>query len=262
MENLNHPKPVHKTNWMVIILLIIIVAIVAVGIWWWTQDTAKITSLEQQVAQREVKTNSTTVTPTPTVTVTPTATPTPTATADQYAGWKTYTDPKLKISFKYPADWKGIQDYLEHFCANPQAATSADPCQVAMLRATAFENNSGLFAAAQSALYRQYGGEGRGGYWVDEGMKITDLNSVKNYCSNTGLAKCRAYQNANGVTIARSVEPDCSEAGCNGEAVMYYIKLNNDIFPAILFSTASLKEIGIVDLDGKMDKLVDSLKLL
>lgn len=260
MDNMNQPKPVHRTNWMVIILLIIVAAVVAGGIWMWMQDTAKIASLEQQVAQSEVKTNGTTVMPS--VTATATATPTPTATPDQYAGWKTYTDSRLKIELKYPVDWQGIEDYLQHHCANFQAATKTDPCQVALLRAIAFTSTGGNIAASQSALYRQYGDEGRGGYWIDEGLKITDLNSVKNYCSKIGSTKCRVYQNPNGVTIARSVEPNCSEAGCSGEVIMYYVKLDNDIFPTIVFSTAGLQEAGIVDLDGKMDKLVDSLKLL
>lgn len=258
MDNMNQPKPVHKTNWMVIILLVVICVVVALGIWWWTNDTAKIASLEQQVAQSEVKTNGTTVTPS--VTPTATATPTPTATPDQYAGWKTYTDNKLKIEFKYPSDWNGI-DAEARKCDNPSMATKLDPCEHVSLIIPSFKAIS--IAASQSVLYTMYP-IGRGGYWGDEVTKITDLNSVNNYCKNTELpnTKCRVYQNANGVTVARSVERDCNESGCHGEAVMYYVKLDNSIFPAIVFSTAGLKDTTIVDVEGKMDKLVDSLKLL
>ncbi len=390
MDNPNQPKPVHKTNWMVIILLIIICAVVALGIWWWQQETTRVAQLEWQLGQlqsnsdwevysnpdlgfslrhpvaaklthetnlfsgglvsfsgsglsfdvttlvannksladysyldtavssettlgdspalvfksatgfcgtgscglpfvaistkhgdyfynlifsgdavwdeteREIA-NSFTFVSQPTVIATPTPTPTPTATANEYAGWKTYTDEKLKIEFKYPADWKGIEEEARK-CDNPAAATGSDPCEHINLLVTAFKNLQAYMAgpsiaSAKSVLYEKYP-VGRGGYWGDEVNKITDLNSVKNYCAKIGGTKCRVYQNTNGVTIARSVEQNCSEAGCSGEIVMYYVKLNNDIFPAMVFSTAALKDTGVVDLEVDMDKLVNSLKFI
>lgn len=169
-----------------------------------------------------------------------------------------YRNTKLGIQFEYPSEWGVLEESVERGCYEAQEKiTEQDPCQHVDLLFMDLEWPVNLLSA-YSVLFSQHG-VGRGGYWGDFAGSIKDEDFVKNYCNDKDKNKCRVYKNANGILVARSIE----DVGYGeGEAVLYYIKSSHPVFFGLVLSTDRFQNVGIPNLEEKIDRLVDSLRFI
>lgn len=172
-----------------------------------------------------------------------------------------YKNQKLGIQFSHPSDWGTVEDSAERCQYGEQEKIiNADLCEHVDLFFTDLSWPVNLLSS-YSVLFSQRGAD-RGGYWGDQAGKITSENFVTNYCNDKDKTKCKVYKNANNVLIARSIEEACTEGGCAGEAIMYYVKSSHPVFFGIIISTDRFRNVAIQKLEQKMDNLVYSLKFL
>lgn len=169
-----------------------------------------------------------------------------------------YRNEKLGLQFEYPSEWGILEESAERGCYQAQEKiTEQDPCEHIDLLFIDLDWPVNLLST-YSILFSQHSVD-RGGYWGDAAGGIKDENFVKNYCNDKDKNKCRVYRNTNDVLIVRSIE----DVGYDeGEAVVYYIKSSHPVFFGLVLSSDRFRNVGITNLEQKLDRLVDSLSFI
>lgn len=157
---------------------------------------------------------------------------------DKNSGLQQFKNDDLKLSFDYPKEWGEISIKNE-----PDHISLAIDLDV--------------FLGADN------GGDsmGRGGYWGDEAVLITDQNYVNNFCN--GKVDCQIMTNKSGIIFAREKKLFDSLSDQNQrDSIFYYIFNPKSKFRGIILSDEGLINMNIESIESKIDSLVDSIEFI
>lgn len=158
-----------------------------------------------------------------------------------------YSNDQLKISFSYPKEWGLIEEKTE----------------LPLIGQITLVFSDDIFLSASNG----YRNADRGGYWGDYAYFLNDQSTITDFCKEPftypeRIKSCAILTNNNGIIYAKTQEEICTEGGCSGLAVNYYLYNPNSEFRGLVISSDRLKDNNILELEEKLDELVNNLNFV
>jgi len=146
---------------------------------------------------------------------------------------KVFSSNRIGLNFSYPASWSMVQeeerDYADEGKTNPATIVAKA------------EGTNLLWASNGEDMYY-----GRGGSTFDEAREIKSEDYLRSFCLNHKDDKtkknCERQYNFSGIPYVKYKGPVCSEGGCEGNTIFYYLYNPTSKYRGIIFSTITFQK--------------------
>jgi len=176
--------------------------------------------------------------------------------AEYLTKYSEYVDETIGISFFYPKSWGNIVIDDEQIPGEEGIAN-----RLLMLSTGVIDEKPDSYIFLHAATGT---GIGRGGYWGDNAMEITNLDYINSYCNEK--ENCTTSTNKNGITIAKYNNPEVLHTPGSDPVsyIQYFIYNPNTDLHGIMISGVNLdyNMTNIPDIGEGLEEVADTLKFL